>query len=178
MQNTDITDSILDAVNRVVSKKGLVGTTIDAVAAEAGVSKGGVLYYFPNKQNLLLAMIDRYEATFSERREKYLEKYTDSPKGVFKATVELMLADIEELHDDIPNMATVLDDPELRRRVGELKRTMFKELSRDLAAPDAVATVLYLVDALWMNQRFSPPVVPKTIRNQVIKRLWAIVEEA
>lgn len=61
---------ILEAAERVVIRDGAGHLTIDAVAAEAALSKGGVLYHFPNKSALLEAMLvrllDRYEARRAE----------------------------------------------------------------------------------------------------------------
>ena len=48
---------IVDAAFRVVSQSGASHLTIDAVAAEARLSKGGVLYHFPNKRALLTGML-------------------------------------------------------------------------------------------------------------------------
>lgn len=50
---------ILDAAAAVVEHQGAAHLTIDAVAATAGISKGGVLYHYPNKQTLLRGMLDR-----------------------------------------------------------------------------------------------------------------------
>ncbi len=48
---------VLDAAARVVEETGAGHLTIDAVAQEAGLSKGGVLYHFPNKRALLEGML-------------------------------------------------------------------------------------------------------------------------
>jgi AcrR family transcriptional regulator len=52
-------DSILDAAERLIGRVGASHFTIDGVAAECGLSKGGVLYNFPTKLALIQAMIDR-----------------------------------------------------------------------------------------------------------------------
>ncbi|HEV2177990.1 MAG TPA: TetR/AcrR family transcriptional regulator [Terriglobia bacterium] len=41
-----------------ILEKGIQGTTIDSVVARAGSSKGGALYYFPTKDDLLLAVLN------------------------------------------------------------------------------------------------------------------------
>ncbi len=38
--------------------KGIQGTTLDSVVARAGSSKGGALYYFPTKEDLLHGVLD------------------------------------------------------------------------------------------------------------------------
>lgn len=63
-------EQILDAVERLINDRGTRKLTIEAVAAEAGMSKGGVLYNFRSKQELLRGVVLRFvlhvrEATFA-----------------------------------------------------------------------------------------------------------------
>jgi len=53
-------ERILDAAELLVAGQGASNLTLDAVAQAAGVSKGGLLYHFPNKEALLAAMIERH----------------------------------------------------------------------------------------------------------------------
>ena len=46
-------DNILDAAQRVAGREGAGNLTLDKVACECGLSKGGLLYNFPNKEALL-----------------------------------------------------------------------------------------------------------------------------
>ncbi|UYQ61253.1 TetR/AcrR family transcriptional regulator [Streptomyces peucetius] len=59
-------DQLLDAVERLLVKGGVDAVRLDAVAAEAGVSKGGLLHHFPSKRALVAGvvqrLIDRFEA--------------------------------------------------------------------------------------------------------------------
>ena len=48
---------ILDAARRVLARRGFAGTTINLVAAEAGVSRGLLHYYFKNKEDMLARVI-------------------------------------------------------------------------------------------------------------------------
>jgi len=52
-------DRILDAAADLVGEIGAGRVTLDAVAERAGLSKGGLLYHFPNKDALLQGMIER-----------------------------------------------------------------------------------------------------------------------
>ena len=53
-------DTILDATTRVLVKQGFDGLSTNAVAAAAGVSIGSLYQYFPNKEALVLALIERH----------------------------------------------------------------------------------------------------------------------
>jgi AcrR family transcriptional regulator len=57
-------DIILDAAELIVDRDGVNALTFDALAAEAGVSKGTTLYHFDCKEALTAAMIERFVARF------------------------------------------------------------------------------------------------------------------
>ena len=58
MENTDPKhQKILEAVRKLLARKGYAGTTISLVAAEAGVSRGLLHYYFKNKEEMLANVI-------------------------------------------------------------------------------------------------------------------------
>lgn len=57
-------EAVLDAAEALVLDTGAAHLTMDAVAARAGVSKGGVLHHFPTKSHLIQAMLDRLLAVF------------------------------------------------------------------------------------------------------------------
>ncbi len=50
-------EEILEAARRVLLRKGIAATTLEAVAKEVGVSKAALYYYFPSKHALLFELI-------------------------------------------------------------------------------------------------------------------------
>ncbi|MGW6915531.1 TetR/AcrR family transcriptional regulator [Kitasatospora sp. NPDC054939] len=57
-------DRLLDAVERLLVRDGIEAVRLDAVAVEAGVSKGGLLHHFPNKQALVRGVVERLADRF------------------------------------------------------------------------------------------------------------------
>jgi AcrR family transcriptional regulator len=53
-------DSILEATARVLVKQGFDGLNTNAVASAAGVSIGSLYQYFPNKEALVSALLERH----------------------------------------------------------------------------------------------------------------------
>lgn len=49
-------EAALKAAKRVVQRDGVTALSYEAVAAEAGLTKGGLLYHFPSREDLLLAL--------------------------------------------------------------------------------------------------------------------------
>lgn len=75
MNEPEITtrDRILNALQRILVDEGSSGVTLEKVAAEAGVSKGGLLYHFKSKSDLYDGLARRFrlqeEANIARARE-------------------------------------------------------------------------------------------------------------
>src|SRR4051812_39982771 len=52
-------DSILDAAELLFQKQGVSRTTLQHIAAEAGVSRGAIYWHFDDKSALFNAMMER-----------------------------------------------------------------------------------------------------------------------
>jgi len=82
-------DRILDAAEAVILESGGQSFTLDAVAERAGISKGGLVYSFATKDDLVYAALEREVARFQEAVGRRLGGGPSGP-------VELVLAHIEE----------------------------------------------------------------------------------
>ena len=70
-------EAILEAAIHVASRDGLLSMTLDNVAREAGVSKGGLIYHFATKDDLVKSMIEH----FARQVEQALtSKVADDPE--------------------------------------------------------------------------------------------------
>jgi TetR/AcrR family transcriptional regulator len=65
-------DRALDEALRSFAARGYEATSLDDIAAEVGVSKQAILYYYPSKARLLDAVVDRSAAELSETLEAAL----------------------------------------------------------------------------------------------------------
>lgn len=61
-------EQILAAAHRVALRAGIDGVTVRAVAAEAGLSHGLLVFYFKQKDQLIAALLDRVLATAAPLR--------------------------------------------------------------------------------------------------------------
>jgi AcrR family transcriptional regulator len=52
-------DALLDAAEALLCEQGTQALTLSSVAERAGVSKGGLLYHFPNKEALIKGLVER-----------------------------------------------------------------------------------------------------------------------
>src|SRR5882724_1186717 len=65
-RSADTVAAILEAAARILETRGFDGYSTNSVAARAGVSIGSVYQYFPNKDALTLALIERETAPLLE----------------------------------------------------------------------------------------------------------------
>jgi AcrR family transcriptional regulator len=108
-------DRILDAALAVIADSGACRMTLDAVAAQAEVSKGGLLYHFPDKAALLQGLLDRH----LDQRQAWVEQRCGSAQP---AAVELLHARVdatcmpETAHAALPLLGILALEPKLLAR--------------------------------------------------------------
>lgn len=61
-----VRNDLLDTAGRILSTNGIQAFTLDLVAREAGVSKGGLLHHFPSKKALLDGLFSREMELFAQ----------------------------------------------------------------------------------------------------------------
>lgn len=71
---TGTRERLLDAAERLVLSHGFAGTSVDAILAEAGVTKGAFFHHFPSKAALAHALVERYAAADAAHLETTMER--------------------------------------------------------------------------------------------------------
>jgi AcrR family transcriptional regulator len=69
---------IVEAMRASVAARGVAGSTFDAVAGQAGVSRGLLHYYFGTKERLLIEVVRRECDVRTERLEEAIEAAGDA----------------------------------------------------------------------------------------------------
>lgn len=140
---------VLAAAERVAAKLGPGRLTIDAVVAESGMSKGGVLYHFPSKSALVEGMINHMVDGSNLRVEAMVNRLQGSPNPTLQALIEVQNDNwLEEEGLSRALMAAVAQDPEHVGMVRDNKREIFERIKVETG--DSIgALVLWLAaDAL------------------------------
>ena len=81
---------IIQAALSVIARDGANKLTIDAIAKEAEISKGGVLHHFRTKQAVLVALLDNQRVHFGHFAREFLEgegKYSSEPALAMQISV-------------------------------------------------------------------------------------------
>lgn len=72
-------EKIIDAAMAVVRHQGVARLTLDEAAKVAGVSKGGVLYHFKGKDELIRGMVQRLIDQCDQLNREHYEKQPEGP---------------------------------------------------------------------------------------------------
>jgi AcrR family transcriptional regulator len=80
-------DAIFEATIQVLLSDGLIRLNTTRVARRAGVSVGTLYQYFPNKQALLFAVLERHLATLASAIEKACDESRCATKETIAETV-------------------------------------------------------------------------------------------
>src|SRR3954469_24279894 len=145
-------DTILEATTRVLVKQGFDGLSTNAVAAAAGVSIGSLYQYFPNKEALVSALIERHiedmnSALLAELSRVARLPIAEAARCVIELTIRAHAID-PELHrvltEQVPRIGKLaklreLDEICHRMIVGLLKARQAELAIRD---PDLSAFIL------------------------------------
>ncbi|MBM7603720.1 AcrR family transcriptional regulator [Metabacillus crassostreae] len=171
---------ILEAASRVIVNLGLNKLTLEMVAKEAGISKGGLLYHFPNKEELLTALnvyaleefkkkIDLEMVNIKEENGRFLRAYA--------------LATLNELRDSnhillnsslLASLANNIEALTLWKKQYEQWELDFK---REKVKREEVLTIRFVCDGLWFSSMFQLDVIEKEEAVHLIKYLLGKLEE-
>ena len=93
-------ERILDSAERLIIDRGFAATTVDAVLADAGTTKGAFFHHFASKAELARSLVDRYAAADIAAFEGFMmraEAESEDPAEQVIAFVRLFEEAAEEL---------------------------------------------------------------------------------
>ncbi len=172
-------ERILDAASELVARSGGANLTLDQVAQIAGVSKGGLLYHFPTKEALLLAMGKRFLCSFETGRREARERLPDEPAADLKACVLGTLCRSESRSaQGAAILAAAANDPALVAMFRECLADVTAELSGWQGSFERKAIVSLAIDGLMLREALRiSPFTPEQ-RDGVIHALLQLADES
>lgn len=162
-------ERVLDAAITVAERDGAAHLTLDAVAGEARVSKGGLLYHFPDKEALLeatlVAALDRFDAA--------LDGHDDGQPGGGACAYLRACADPTSALPEVSTalVSTLANRPDL---LATARRRFEAWRDRALAdAPDPVTALVvrHAAEGLWFTDAFGLAPVEGEERAAVLAAL-------
>jgi AcrR family transcriptional regulator len=120
-------DTLLDAAEEIFVKRGVPGASIEQIAAEAGFSRGAIYAHFGSKDDLLLAVMDRFITRQLEqfqhlvRRDDPMDAVIDAAE-IFRKSFSTEMVPLE-----LELRMSALRHPDLLQRLVEADRRFSEE---------------------------------------------------
>lgn len=174
-------EDILAAAEAVVGELGAAHLTLDAVAERAGISKGGLLYHFPGKEDLLRGMLGRLLERVDEDRQRFGAdpSLQGDPAAGLKAYVRAAF----EGGDGRERICAALlaagaSDPRLLAPVRGWHERNFSELSSGSHRPMRVLLLMLALDGLWLNELLGTACFGPALRDRLKEEILVLAGEA
>jgi AcrR family transcriptional regulator len=142
-RSRETVEAILEAAAQVFAERGFAAGTTNRIAERAGTSIGSLYEYFPNKESILVALVEHYMnegiAHIDSLLDRSLEQ-SQSLEQVLQSLVEAMLA----FHRREPELHRVLFEeaphpPQLHACLLQLEEKLAHQLEEILRARPEVA---------------------------------------
>lgn len=145
-------DAIVQAMTRVLLKDGWEGASTNRVAAEAGVSVGSLYQYFPSKEALVLAVMEKHANAMTERMQaRMMELAGASIEDAAREVTHLFIDNHRQnpkLHrvliEQVPKVGALQKLRELNRLYEQMVLT-FMEFHRDTLEVKDLSTAAYIL---------------------------------
>jgi AcrR family transcriptional regulator len=180
-------EQILDSAAAVIVRDGVGNLTLDRVAREAGISKGGLLYHFAQKEQIIQALIERILHHFDEERRAYEADEAPRTRGrrtraFVRATLEGTWAHKTGVKRHGTEMfaalvAALSVDPALLEPLRRRSRQWQAELENDGLSPDRATVIRLAADGLWFAELLGFTRLPASRRRSVIREMLRLAEE-
>ncbi len=166
-------DSVLGATARVLVKRGFDGLTTNLVAETAGVSVGSLYQYFPNKEALVGALIEKHVDDLTSLCLAELTRVANLPVAeAIRSVVEVMIrahAVNPELHrvltEQVPRVGRMAKLREIEALVHRMVAGLLASRRAELAIEDPEMASFVLVSAIEAITHRAALFFPELLRD-------------
>lgn len=165
--------TILRAALRLAERHGITSLTLEATAAEAGLSKGGLIYHFASKEQLIRGVVDHITEQWHEAMRGFLGKPFDeaTPAERLAAYTRAVVSDTTS-RASLIMLVDALHDERLLAPWQELVQAW---TSPPPSNPDPVevdrAVARLAVDGLWVSEAIGTTGFDEAARAAVVARI-------
>jgi AcrR family transcriptional regulator len=168
---------ILKAAESLVQKQGAGNLTYDNLVKESGVTRGGITYHFPTKDDLLRALLERDMQQWDEMEKALRPKLENERAADLIASVRAMTQTSDDKKRFIAGMlSAATHDQSLLQPVRDYhdqKNVGMKGTPRDI---NCLIIELAASGLLWQDITGCYE-LPMAIRKKIVARLEALAKE-
>lgn len=189
MPSSEKYNRILDALQSLLDQKSIQNISVSEIAQTAGIGKGSIYYYFPSKDSILEALVERSYEKPLETAKQLASQTEISPfirmAIIFQACRNSREAFQKQDYPDKPENAqadTFLHHQYLKHLISELKPTLTQIIQQGIDAGDisfAYPAALAEIVLIVLSIKLDNTLVPSTHQEigETIRALIALLEK-
>jgi len=180
LKPTDAKERIINVMISICAQEGVEALTLEKVAKASGLTKPGVLYYFKNKEELLIGLtehvIDKWLGDIEEKSKKDKNKVGNFCRAYLETQLEDDLN--KAWQSAFRYLLTKVPRPDvIQKQQEKLYSSIYKRLLSDGIPPENALTIFLCSDALCFNEVFGLPKPPKAALSKMLKNLHQLTKE-
>lgn len=170
-------NAILKVACRLVRRHGAANLTLDAVAKEAGVSKGGLLYHFPTKEALIQAALDDFLDRFdSETDAEASSNPTLDNRWAQAYLIKTFDIDKDDLEMSFGILAAASNQPAMLDPMRERYVLWQSRMTAECKDPVEATVARLAADGLFFCELFGFAPLEPNLRSDVLAYLMTMVK--
>lgn len=169
-------DNILEAAIRVIDRDGVTAVTFDSVAAEAELTRGGMMYHFKTREALIQSinqyLADQWESSLVRNAGKPIEETSVDERYIAYVRTSVQLATRSELLFCLEGSK----NPELSVPWNKIVDSWAAPAPENVDDPQALARFIarLAADGLWIYESLSNTPLPTAVRQRVAEQLKSV----
>ena len=168
-------DRILDAFAHLLIDQGERATTLEAVAAAAGLSKGGLLYHFGSKDALVEGLLARLDALVADD----VEQIRAAPAGAVDYLIRTSMSEGTVLDQSIGAAVRLAQGahPLANAALASTRRQWLSVIEEAVGDPDVAEVIMLVSDGLYYESTLASPGQPAVDDTSTTRldRLLAVI---
>ncbi|MEC0235721.1 TetR/AcrR family transcriptional regulator [Paenibacillus kribbensis] len=169
---------ILKAASLIVHEEGVEKLTLEAVAKKAGISKGGLLYHFPNKDALILGMVEQLSTSFVTEFNERAQNDMHSKGRWTRAYMNTSLSGDQDVNDLYTALsAAQFTNPQMLKLLQDEYANIQNKIENDELDPVRSTIVRLAMDGLWFAEMFGLAPPNGEMRQKMMEELKTYIKE-
>lgn len=171
---THARQQLLHATVEIARLQGISGVTLDAVAKQAGMSKGGLLHHFPSKNALVEALVRHMMTQFFERVNAIYEREPEGRGRWLRAYVRASFEPEPILQDVRTVLAMFIENPIAMQIAQEDADQWMVRFTGDGISPARLKIIQRAADAQWVESRVG---VETSDTQDILDELMLMIQQ-
>lgn len=164
---------VFAAMQRVIARQGVPHLTLEAVAAEAGISKGGLLYHFPSKDSLWQGLLEDFHTNFARNCWNEFQNDPEPNRAgrIHRAWIRSTKTDpMREFNADISDVLAIVSNVQFCRPMQSFWGEWEKILAQDGIPCEDSLIISLTIGGMKMHRIVNHPLSDE-MRDQLFMRL-------